>query len=62
MVCVHEYSKLETLKTKFGIGLHFNPKAYKLLFEATLDVIRREWPDTSTGNLPSYRIPEWRAF
>jgi len=57
--------KSETLETKFGIGLHFNPKAYKLLFEATLNVIRREWPDqdpTSTTNMPLYRIPEWRAF
>lgn len=59
------YDKSETLETKFGIGLHFNPKAYKLLFEATLNVIKREWPDqdpTSTTNLPLYRIPEWRAF
>lgn len=65
MCTLHRYHKSGTLETKFGIGLHFNPKAYKLLFEATLDVIRREWPDqspTSTGNLPLYRIPAWRAF
>lgn len=46
-------------------GLHFKPKAYRLLYESILDVIRKEWPDqdpTNPENPHPYILPDWKNF
>ncbi|KAL8732022.1 MAG: hypothetical protein Q9166_002974 [cf. Caloplaca sp. 2 TL-2023] len=41
-------------------GLHFTPKAYKLLFDSTMDVIKREWPEQDPNGL-QYVHPTWQV-
>ncbi|KAL8689932.1 MAG: hypothetical protein Q9218_004510 [Villophora microphyllina] len=41
-----------------NIGLHFTPEAYKILFESTMDVIKREWPRQNPDYL-EFVHPHW---
>ncbi|KAI4274719.1 MAG: hypothetical protein LQ337_003718 [Flavoplaca oasis] len=41
-------------------GLHFNPEAYKILFESTMDVVKRHWPDEDPNNL-QFVHPSWQV-
>ncbi|KAL8674792.1 MAG: hypothetical protein Q9168_000773 [Polycauliona sp. 1 TL-2023] len=41
-------------------GLHFSPQAYKVLFENTMDIVKREWPDQDPNELP-FVHPSWQV-
>ncbi|EXJ82695.1 hypothetical protein A1O3_06509 [Capronia epimyces CBS 606.96] len=41
-------------------GLHFTPAAYRLVFDALVNVIREKLPDDIPERLPSV-FPDWRA-
>ena len=41
-------------------GLHFNPDGYKLFFDATIEAIKRKWPDQDEAMLP-FISPTWQA-
>ncbi|KAI9874667.1 MAG: hypothetical protein M1830_009430 [Pleopsidium flavum] len=40
------------------VGLHFNPKAYKILFQAMIDTIAQHWPDQTVERVPFVQ-PAW---
>ncbi|KAL8775298.1 MAG: hypothetical protein Q9209_000305 [Squamulea sp. 1 TL-2023] len=50
-------SMVSNTETKWT-GLHFTPEAYKVLFESTMNVIRREWPEQSPDKL-QFVHPWW---
>ena len=35
------------------LGLHFNPEAYKLQYQALIDIIKERWPD-QVASCPRY--------
>ncbi|KAL8949171.1 MAG: hypothetical protein Q9222_004703 [Ikaeria aurantiellina] len=41
-------------------GLHLNPDAYRILFQSTMDLIKREWPDQAPDT-SEYVYPAWRV-
>jgi len=41
-------------------GLHFNPKAYEILFEEMMRVISTHWPDQTPDSLP-FVLPSWEV-
>ncbi|KAI4110512.1 MAG: hypothetical protein LQ339_001378 [Xanthoria mediterranea] len=41
-------------------GLHFTPQAYKVLFESTMEVIKREWPEQDPDEL-QFVHPTWQV-
>ncbi|MCJ1469052.1 hypothetical protein MMC07_007684 [Pseudocyphellaria aurata] len=46
-------------------GLHFTPKAYRLLYESMIHAIHKEWPDQDPFDLDKYFpyvLPDWRKF
>lgn len=51
----------EVLEVLLRDGLHFNPAAYKLLFEATMNLIREKWPDEDPELVP-FVHPWWRTL
>ena len=42
---------VEARVAKLGLGLHFRPDAYRLLYESMMDLIQKEWPDQAPENL-----------
>ena len=44
--------------TELRVGLHFLPKAYKIMYNSMMELIRREWPDQDPENIPS-AFPAW---
>lgn len=42
-------------------GLHFNPAGYKVLFEATMNLIREKWPGEDPELVP-FVHPWWRTL
>ena len=44
--------------TKIGIGLHFRPDAYRLLYNSMMDLIQKEWPDQAPDSL-DFIFPAW---
>ncbi|KAG6989003.1 hypothetical protein G7Y79_00066g095210 [Physcia stellaris] len=53
--------KSQALEEMLVDGLHFKPPAYKVLFEATMELIRDKWPseDPLVENY-SYVVPVWQ--
>ncbi|KZF21496.1 GDSL lipase/acylhydrolase family protein [Xylona heveae TC161] len=45
----------------FHDGLHFNPPAYKILFDELMKVIAKNWPDQLPENLP-FVFPHWEEL
>lgn len=39
-------------------GLHFTPKAYRILFQSTIDIIKQQWPDQDPEGL-EFVHPHW---
>ncbi|TKA59751.1 hypothetical protein B0A49_10653 [Cryomyces minteri] len=40
------------------VGLHFNPKGYKILFEEMMKLVAETWPDQVPDMLP-FVLPAW---
>ncbi|KAF2751232.1 SGNH hydrolase [Sporormia fimetaria CBS 119925] len=57
----------DVLKELLYDGLHFNPAAYKILFNEIMDVVAKNWPHQLPQNLPMVfpawsDRPAWDAF
>ncbi|KAL8783938.1 MAG: hypothetical protein Q9213_004268 [Squamulea squamosa] len=50
--------KSPVLNRLLSDGLHFTPEAYKVLFESTMNVIKREWPEQNPTEL-QFVHPWW---
>lgn len=42
----------------FSVGLHFNPRAYKILSDEMIEVMTQHWPDQTPDTLPFVQ-PAW---
>lgn len=48
----------ESAETYVWTGLHLNPSAYKVLFDALMALIAKTWPDQMPERLPM-ALPAW---
>lgn len=45
---------------KLGVGLHFNPQAYEILFHEMVQTIAQHWPDQVMEKMP-FVYPGWEV-
>ncbi|KAI9706752.1 MAG: hypothetical protein M1820_004722 [Bogoriella megaspora] len=50
--------KMDALEELLHDGIHFNPKAYNVLYMELMELIRQRWPDQMPENLPLV-FPAW---